>query len=197
MRGYHLAGLSTAAKLVYTIFLVFILLGLWSSVEIYDIRIGSSLDAGAGAPSVRARYVGHQAQTAVPEVGGPAMDLPPDEEAPLQDAGAALSEGKWVWILDVFHQHVFSISVVWLVLAHLFMLTRLHPIISGSLIMVSGVASLGHVLAPLIIHRLDAGLWLMPVTGVAMALTWLLMVGWTFMAMWFGLGRPAEPDPAA
>ncbi len=193
MRGYHLAGLSNTAKLVYSIFLGFIVLGMWSSIEIYDQRIGSELQGAPGSTSVRGRYLDHQTPGAGAAADGPTMELPPEEGLAGEDEGAA-SAGKWAWILDVFHQHVFSISVVWLVLAHLFMLTRLHPMISGVVILLSGLASMSHVLAPLIIHQLDTGAWLMPVSGIAMALTWLVMVAWTFMAMWFGLGRPVAPD---
>ncbi len=200
MRGYHLAGLPVAAKLVYTIFLVFILLGLWSSVEIYEVRLGWDLQ---GSPSVHERYVGGGAKIAAEPAGGPSLDLPPDEAvdgdvtAPVGEEPDSIAESKWPWVLDVFHQHLFSISVIWLVLAHLFMLTRLHPAISGTVIILSGIASLMHVVAPVIINRLEIGHWLMPVSGTAMALTWLLMIGWSLMAMWFGVGRPAEPEGMA
>ena len=195
MRGYHLAGLSVAAKLVYTIFLLFVMLGLWSSVEIYETRVGWQTAAADGRDSVLARY-GPPATAAQPLSGGPTLDLPPDEgvAAPADGGGDELAAARWSWLLDVFHQHLFSICVVWLVLAHLFMLTRLHPAITGTVVILSGVVSLLHVLAPLIIFKAGGLTWLMPLSGVGMAITWLLMTGWTGMAMWFGFGRPAEPS---
>lgn len=194
MRGYHLAGLSVAAKLVYTIFLLFVLLGIWSSVEIYDTRLGGT--AAAGAQGAVAERYGQPVAPSQPGDGGPDLELPPPDGAVVATAGADEPQGdaRWGWILDVFHQHLFSICVVWLVLAHLFMLSRLHPAITGAVVITSGIVTLLHVLAPLIIYQTGAVLWLMPVTGVGMAATWLMMTLWTALAMWFGLGRPSEAD---
>ena len=197
MRGYHLADLSVAAKLVYSIFLIFVLLGMWSSVEIYEARVGWQQNAAEGRDSVLARY-GPPATAARPSEGGPNLDLPPDEEAAAPADGGVdeLAAARWSWILDVFHQHLFSICVVWLVLAHLFMLTRLHPAITGAVVILSGVVSLLHVLAPLIIFQTAGLSWLMPLSGAGMAVTWLLMTGWPGVAMWFGFGRPSDLSAA-
>ncbi|MGM0576063.1 MAG: hypothetical protein ACQEXJ_10080 [Myxococcota bacterium] len=224
-KGYHLGSLSVPARLVYTIFLVFIGVGTWTSWRIYADRIGGDLVAEAGRPSVAERYVeggaasleGGPEETSGDDTGGPAVDLPEEGRGPalnlpeesggpamdLPDEGggpaldvepAATAEApdedlKWPWILDVFHQHLFSVSVVFLILAHLFMLTRLHAAVSGTIIVLAGLTAMAHVFAPVVIHETGGWLWLMPVSGAGMLATWTLMIAWTLLAMWFGFGR--------
>ncbi|MBI5610935.1 MAG: hypothetical protein HY902_18835 [Deltaproteobacteria bacterium] len=193
-KGYHLASLAVPAKLVYSIFLLFILLGLWSSAILYSDRIGAATQSPAGQPSVQERYVNRAKEAAPRPTAGPALDLG-DEPPAAAPAPVPAEDPKRAWVLDVFHQHLFSVSVVFLILAHLFMLLRLHPAFAGSVVLLSGVSALAHVLAPVIIWKTGGWLWLMPVTGAAMALTWTLMVLWSLVAMWFG--APAREDRGA
>lgn len=194
-KGYHLGGLAVTAKLVYTLFLVFILLGVWTSWAIYSLRIGPDLDGPPGAPSVAERYIEREA-TAPGADDGPALDLDlGDEGAPAALDPAAEEPGadmKWEFVLDVFHQHVFTVSVVFLILAHLFMLTRLSGPIAGTIILLAGVSALAHVLAPVLIHITGGWLWLMPASGALMGVTWTGMVVYTLLAMWLRIGL----DPA-
>lgn len=188
-RGYHIGGLGVAAKLVYTIFLVFTLLGIWSSWAIYSLRIGPALDGPAGQPSVTERYIDRAADAPTEAAGGPALELDlPEEDAREPAPGSSL---KWSWLLDVFHQHLFTISVVFLILAHLFMLTRLHPGLVGTVVLLGGASSLAHVLAPLIIHLSGSAQWLMPASGAVMGLSWTAMALYTLLAMWLRLGHSA------
>lgn len=181
-KGYHLGALAVPAKLVYTLFLAFILLGLWSSAVMYSDRIGSQNTSDPGQLSVQERYVNRAPKAAT---GGPALELGEEPVQAKPEARAAAAEDlKRPWILDVFHQHVFSVSVVYLILAHLFMLTRLHPAVAGTVIALAGLSGLLHVLAPVIIWKTADFFWLMPVSGAAMALTWTAMSGWTLLAMW-------------
>lgn len=202
-KGYHLASLSKLAKLVYSVFLAFTAVGLWTSWQIYADRIGGDLDGPAGEPSVAERYVaGARAQAPPATSDGPTLDLPP--EPGVAAISPPAEDVKGPWILDLTHQHAFSVSVVFLILAHLFMLTRLHAFTAGAVIGVAGVSALAHVLAPVLIHASDGGwLWLMPVSGAAMGVSWTLMVIWSALAMWLGLGArqggrpaPAETDAA-
>ena len=109
--------------------------------------------------------------------------MPPVAPEPPEDT-------KAIWILDVFHQHVFTVSVVFLILAHLFVMTGLSQGFAGGVVVVAGMSSLLHVLAPVIIWKTGGALWLMPVSGAVMGVSWTLMVAWTFVAMWFV--RPAR-----
>ena len=173
--------------------MIFVLLGIWSSIEIYETRLGGH-DEGAEQVTMAARY-GRPVAPPRQADGGPELDLPPADggaEVAVADLDQ-LTNARWGWIMDVFHQHLFSICVVWLVLAHLFMLTRLHPALTGGVVIASGVLTLLHVLAPLVMFQTGAMFWLMPVSGAGMGATWLLMTLWTGLAMWFGFGRPTEP----
>lgn len=186
-KGYHLAALPVPAKLVYSLFLVFIAIGLWTSWAMYRDRIGADLQGPVGQPSVQERYVNRAAQPSQAGVG-PALDL--DEPA----APKPTEDLKKPWVMDVFHSHVFSVSVVYLILAHLFMLTRLHPVASGGVIALAGLSALLHVLAPVIIWKTGTWLWLMPVSGASMGLSWTAMVAYTLLAMWFGNARANQPQ---
>lgn len=181
-----MAALPVPAKLVYSLFLVFIAIGMWTSWAIYGDRIGSELRGPVGKPSVEDRYVPRAVAAATT---GPALDLDDEPAAPAEDL-------KRPWVLDVFHQHAFSVSVVFLILAHLFMLTRLAAWLSGSVIAVAGLSALLHVLAPVVIWKTASFLWLMPVTGAAMGLSWTAMVLWSLLAMWLGGPRQADQRPA-
>ncbi|MCA9528546.1 MAG: hypothetical protein KC543_00260 [Myxococcales bacterium] len=188
-RGTHLGRLSIPAKLVYTIFLAFIIVGALSSYLLYAARIGASLRGPA--PSVAARYVDSAAPAAAPEAAtapGPALDLPPEPSGEAARAAAAPSDAKWPFVLDVFHQHLFSVSVVFLIVAHLFMLTRLAGWLSGTVIVIAGLSALAHVLAPVLIHLTGGLLWLMPWTGGLMGASWAAMIVWSLGAMWLGWG---------
>ncbi|MSQ82337.1 MAG: hypothetical protein EXR77_05370 [Myxococcales bacterium] len=195
-KGFHLAALPVPAKLVYSFFLIFIGIGLWTSWAMYRDRMGSDLRGPNGQPSVEERYVDRapaadHSPTTQTSGAGPALELASEPPAkPVEDH-------KKPWIMDVFHQHVFSVSVVFLILAHLFILTRLHPAVAGTVIAVAGSSALLHVLAPVIIWQTKSWLWLMPVTGAAMGLSWTLMVGWSLVAMWLGGGKLADKPLAA
>ena len=178
-RGFHLSALQVPAKLIYTLFLLFVLTGLWTSWALYADRIGGDLKSAPGQPSVEERYV-NRAPPAPATAEGPALEL---DEAPAP-VSKPLEDLKKPWVMDVFHQHLFSVSVVFLILAHLFMLTRLHPAAAGTVILVAGLGGLLHVLAPVLIWKTGGLLWLMPASGATMGLSWTGMVVWTLGAMW-------------
>jgi len=173
-RGGRLAALPLPAKLVYSGFLVFIAIGTWTSWDLYAERVATE-------DAVKERYVPAPPPAPEEPVGGPVLDLEGDEPVAAAEAPEDL---KGPWVMEVFHQHVFSIGVVWLILAHLFMLCGLGPGAKSAVIAVSGVSSLGHVLAPPIIWKTGGFLWLMPVSGAAMGITWTLMIVITFVSLW-------------
>lgn len=191
-KGFHLSQLALPARLVYSLFLVFIGVGLWTSAVIYRDRIGGDLRGPPGKPSVEDRYVNRAPAAPPAAAAGPAMDLGPEDAVPPSPGAVTPAEDlKAPWVMDVFHQHLFTIAVVFLILAHLFMLTRLHYAVAAAVILVAGLGALLHVLAPVLIWASDGGwLWLMPVSGAAMGVSWTAMVLWSLGAMW--LVRPTR-----
>jgi len=216
-RGYQLSSLPIPAKLVYTFFLTFIALGIWTSWRIYAGRVGFETRRTAGRRSVEERYVSVRevatptppspqpgAPPLVTPERGPAIELDLDQEAPAQAPPIAAvqpaptqaqpadeADPKTEWVIDVLHQHLFSVSVVWLILAHLLMLTRLVPWLRGTVVTASGLATLAHVLAPPIVHVTGSGgdaggwLWLVPWSGAAMGVTWTVLVAATLLDLWW------------
>ncbi len=173
-QGYQVSSLVLPAKLAYSTFLIFVALGIWTSWELYAMRV---------APDVEARYVNEPPPAADTDDG---PDIALDDPEPA--APAEPIDTKRDFVLDVFHQHLFSVGVVFLILAHLFMLTPLAGPIKTGVIALAALASLAHVIAPVIIWKTGGSGWLMPVTGAGMGVTWSAMTVWTFGAMWFGGG---------
>lgn len=188
-QGYRLSSLPLPAKLIYSFFLAFIAIGIWSSWDLYRDRV---------QPDVEARYVTESAEPALvgpaEPADGPSLELDLEDEvaADLPGDTAEPEDLKGPWVLDVFHQHLFSISVVFLILAHLFMLVPLHSAVRTTVIVLAGGSSLAHVLAPVIIWKTGGSAWLMPASGAVMGVSWSLIVGITFIAMWFGGRKPPE-----
>jgi hypothetical protein len=191
-RGFRLWQLGVPAKLIYTVFCGFMLLGLLSSI-LYGIDLMGPTAEGAvryyrGQPASPAPAA--PAATAPRAGGGPAMELPPDEASPTA-AITTLHVGiPYRKLLEVSHFHLFTVPVVLLILAHLFMLTDLQERTKVAWIAVSSVAAFGHIAAPWILRYGPSGLgWLMPVTGVAMLATMTVLTIYPVIAMWAGGGR--------
>jgi hypothetical protein len=183
--GFRIWNLGREAKLVYTGFGVFALLALFSSVLFYEDLVGRGRDG------VRRYYAGEAAGApsfGEAQVGGPKLELPPDEKpAPLT---VAVTYRK---LLEVTHFHLFTVPVFLLIIAHLFMLTGLSTRWKSIWIAGGWLSSLLHLAAPWLIHYVSASLsWLYPSSGALMALTLTAMTVYPIVVMW---RRPREATP--
>ena len=178
-RPFPIDRLSLEARVLYTGFLGFILVGLVSSVWLYADSFGD-----LSAARAREYYRGASEPGPAPEpaVGGPELDLPRERAAA---AGAIRLEKPARQVMETFHFHLFTVPVVLLIVGHLFMLTSISTRAKVVVISVASVATLAHLLAPLIV-RFGSAAWapLMPLSVVAAAAGWLPMLVWPIWEMW-------------
>jgi hypothetical protein len=135
----RLAILPLSARLVYSVFLVFTLVGLGVSAWLGETLVGADLTrldeyyAGvAPAPS-----------PAREEAVGPTLDLP--EEVVLEPKAEPKSFRA---TLEVTHFHLFTMPIHWLVLAHLFALCAVAERWKAAFISASALAMGAHLVAP-------------------------------------------------
>ena len=125
-RPGRLAALPFEARFVYSGFIVFALLGLFSSLLLYDNSMGTSLAQTAQY------YLGDGSDLAVPK--------------------------SYRTLLETTHFHLFTISVVWLILVHLYLLCHGNPATKRFWAVTSFVAALGHIAAPWLVRYGGTGL---------------------------------------
>ncbi len=192
-RPFPITRLSLEARVLYTGFLLFLLLGMISSVWLYRDSFG-----GLSGQSAAEYYQGSTASPQAPQAKegqgtGPALELPSDGPA-LELPGEATEaapmrlEKPARQVMETFHFHLFTVPVVLLIVGHLFMLTGLSTRVKVGIIILATVATFVHLLAPLLVRFVSAGWgWLMPVSVVAAAAGWLPLLVWPLWEMW----RPA------
>lgn len=168
-----LSRLSLEARVVYTFFCVFMLIGGATSGWLWaDDRLG------AGAASAERYYLGEAEKAAPAPAGGPELEVPP-ESAPL----VMPKSGRQV--VETFHFHLFSASVCFLILAHLFMMCGLGTRAKLLVIGTGGLATLLHLLSPPLIRFVSPGFaQLMFPSALAMGVTWLWMSAHPLVEMW-------------
>ncbi|WPB81930.1 hypothetical protein KYC5002_22790 [Archangium violaceum] len=199
-RPFPITRLSLEARVLYTGFLLFLVLGFVSSVWLYADSFGGL--SGLGATEY---YRGGAAQAApasgAEAAGGPALELPPDGPAldlPGETVAAAPMrlEKPARQVMETFHFHLFTVPVVLLIVGHLFMLTALSVRLKVGVIAVASVATFVHLLAPLLVRFVGPQWgWLMPVSVVGAAVGWLPMLVWPLWEMWRPV--PASSEAAA
>lgn len=196
-RPFPIHRLSLEARVLYTGFLGFLLLGLMSSVWLYRDSFGGLTArgaseyyrGGAAAPVAAAQTAAPAAQEA-----GPSLELPGEAEVPA--AAPMRLEKPARQVVETFHFHLFTVPVVLLIVGHLFMLTALSTRAKVAVITVSSVATFVHLLAPLAVRfGSPAWGWLMPASVVVAALGWLPMLVWPLWEMWRPM--PAAPGSEA
>ncbi len=186
-RPFPITRLSLEARVLYTGFLLFLVLGFASSGWLYADSFGA-----LSAERATEYYRGAPAPAPAPAVddaGGPALVLPDEAAIPAEPLRVEKPARQ---VLETFHFHLFTVPVVLLIVGHLFMLTSLSVRLKVGVIAFSSAATFVHLLAPLLVRFSGPG-WgvLMPVSVVGAALGWLPMLVWPLWEMW----RPLPPVP--
>lgn len=171
----RLRAVSLGSKLLYTAFAVAALAGLLVSWKLYGAAVG---EAG---PAVY--YSGAEVQRA-PEKSntgdGPAIELA-DESKPSRPITAQMPERK---LLEVTHFHLFTIPVYVLILAHLWLLTKLPVWAQHTGVVLAVVTSALHIAAPWLVRASPGAAVLMPISGLSMLLTLGAMALISTIDMW-------------
>lgn len=197
-RPFPITRLSLEARVLYTGFLLFLVLGFVSSAWLYADSFGGLSGRGSaeyylgGAP---ASALAARAES----VGGPELELPSDGpalELPGEEVAAVPMrlEKPARQVMETFHFHLFTVPVVLLIVGHLFMLTALSTRLKVGVITLASVATFVHLLAPLLVRFVGPQWgWLMPVSVVGAAVGWLPMLLWPLWEMW----RPVPASEVA
>jgi hypothetical protein len=185
----RLRTLPLPARLVYSVFAVFTLIGLgftaWLGADMVGVDLGK-LDAYyAGTPEPSATPAALPSDSA----GGPALDLPPELDVPAESAPMPLRK-----LLEVTHFHLFSMPVYLLILSHLFMLSRAGELAKLCWIALGTVAVAAHMAAPWLARSGAASSGLAyGASGGAMMISLLVLTVVPLWEMWAPLPGGERP----
>jgi hypothetical protein len=134
----RLRALPWGARVVYSIFLAFTLLGMVLTLALTDDMVGLDMRGVANY------YEGETSPVEDPRADeGPNLLLPPDAEKLA--AFEPMSRRK---LLEVTHFHLFSMPVYLLILSHIFMLSRARTTSKATWIGLGSLATALHIVAP-------------------------------------------------
>jgi hypothetical protein len=163
------------ARAVYTVFLLFTLLGLGLSLVLTHDMVGIDLSAAGEyyrGESVPVDEAAHD--------GGPALVLPPDGENL-----AAFEPMPRRKLLEITHFHLFSMPVYLLILSHIYMLSRSPKKAKGAWIAAGSFGTLLHVAAPwLLANGLAGAVAAYAASGVMMLVSYFVMSVVPLREMW-------------
>jgi hypothetical protein len=188
--------LSLEARILYTAFCLFLVVGTYTSVWFY-------LDDQLGVvPQDAVRYyLGDEASAPASAGDGPALDLPGGlgDEIPAP-AGGMRFEKPARQVMETFHFHLFSVPVILLIIGHLFMMCSLPLRTRAMIIVLASITSLLHLVAPPLIRFVSPAFASMVfLSAVGMLVTWSFMTVWPVWEMWRPERAASTPpvDPPA
>jgi hypothetical protein len=173
-KPFPLQRLSLEARILYSAFLVFMVMALMTSAWL-------GLDSGLTHRDAVARYyLGGAVVVAGPAVvvGGPLIDV--------ADAPAEVDPPKSArQVIETFHFHAFTIPVVLLILGHMFFMTALSTRTKVITLVLATLSSLVHLLAPVITRFVTptAASLFVP-SAVVMTVSWLCLAMVPLVQMW-------------
>jgi hypothetical protein len=187
--GFRLWNLGREARVLYTAFCVLTFLGIVSSALYYSDLVGAGTRgvaryyAGAGDPPAPTAAGPPDA----PAGGGPAIEIPEDVERG-RPIVVAVSYRK---LLEVTHFHLFTMPVVLLIVAHLFLATGLGNGAKLAWIVAGAVSVTLHLATPWLVRYGGAQLaFLHVISGVALTVSMSVLTLYPTVVMW--RRRPAR-----
>ena len=189
----RLRGLAFSARLTYSVFLGFTLLALAQSAWLGTDMLASDLRGissyYAGEPSIPT-----PSPTASPTPsaadGGPSLELPTD--MPVTATADPMPLRK---LLEITHFHLFTMPVYLLILAHLFMLSRLSERHKATWILAGALGVALHIAAPWLARRGgSASALFYAVTGALLLISFVVMSAVPLYEMWLLPERPKSRD---
>jgi hypothetical protein len=171
----RLRALPLGARAVYTLFLVFTLLGLALTLLLTHDMVGIDLSRadeyyGGAMPPMDELEIDD----------GPALVLPPDGEQL-----AAFEPMPRRKLLEITHFHLFSMPVYLLILSHMYMLSRSRKHAKVAWVAVGSAGTLLHVAAPwLVAHDLGGAVASYAISGAMLLLSYTVMSIVPLWEMW-------------
>lgn len=175
----RLRSLPLAARLTYSVFIAFTLLALaesaWLGADMLGADLSGTASYYAGAPSTPA-----SPPPAAAPSGGPVLDIPSDALPQLAADPMPLRK-----LLEVTHFHLFTMPVYLMILAHLFMLSRIRQRMKLTWIVAGTLSVLLHIAAPWLARNGNPGSTAFyAVTGALLFLSFGVMCGVPLYEMW-------------
>jgi len=179
--GFRLWNLGREARVLYTAFCLFTFLGIVSSALYYGDLVG-----GPGTRGI-ARYYAGKGEAALPAcdatgaAAGPAIEVPEEAERG-QPIVVPITYRK---LLEVTHFHLFTMPVVLLIVAHLFLATGLGERAKLAWIAAAIGSVALHLATPWLVRYAGSGLaFLHALSGVALTATMSMLTIYPVLAMW-------------
>ncbi len=169
--------LSVEARVVYTAFCVFMLLGYFTSAWLY-----LDDDLGVRPADTERYYLGEDTTEASATDDGPALDLPGEDALPDQ---ALRLEKPARQVMETFHFHLFSMPVCLLIIAHIFMMCGVSTRHKVVWIGAATVTTFVHLVTPVLVRFASPGFaFLMFPSAVLMGVAWLYLTARPVFEMW-------------
>lgn len=155
-RPMAIERLSLEARILYSGFCLFVLVGIGTSLWLYaDDKLGVS-------PSAAEHYY----------LGGGDAASMSFEKPPRQ-------------VMETFHFHAFTVPVVLLVIGHIFMMCNLSTRLKASVLATATLSTLIHLLAPVLTRfATPAAAVLVFPSAALMAVLWIVLSAYPIYAMW-------------
>jgi hypothetical protein len=159
--------LSLEARVLYSAFSLFLVIGVLSSAWLYHD------DALTLSPAAATRhYLG--------DASSPPSDNPLD--APVAELALPKSARQ---VMETFHFHLFSVPVCLLIIGHLFMMTSWRTRAKVAWLVAASLSTLGHLLGPPLIRFASSAFSaLFVASAAAMLVTWLVLLCAPLWQMW-------------
>lgn len=172
--------LSLEARVVYTVFCLFMLVGYATSVWFY-----ADDELGFGSAGAVRYYLGEaEAAVSTSKEDGPTLEL--DLDLPEEPSPAGMRFEKPArQVVETFHFHLFSVPVCLLIIGHLFMMGRESTRLKIWTIGLASASTLVHLVTPPLI-RFASPVFaaLMFPSAALMGTTWLYMTISPVVQMW-------------
>ena len=171
----RLRALPWGARVVYSIFLAFTLLGMVLTVVLTDNMVGLDMSG------VTTYYEGETSSVEdLRGYGGPDLLLPPDAEKL-----AAFEPMPHRKLLEITHFHLFSMPVYLLILSHIFMLSRARTASKGVWIGLGSIGTALHIAAPWLAATGSAGsVAVYALSGAGLMVSYGIMSAVPLWEMW-------------
>jgi len=171
----RLRALPLGARIVYSVFLGFTLLGLgftlWLTHDMVGIDLSRANEYYAGETAI-----GEPEQPA----GGPSLVLPPDGENL-----AAFEPMPQRKLLEITHFHLFSMPVYLLILSHMYLLSRARPKTKLAWVSMGSLGTLLHIVAPWVVARgLASAVAFYGASGALLLASYVVMSAVPLAEMW-------------
>jgi hypothetical protein len=180
-RGSRARALSPAAKVLYTAFCALSMLGIVTSMILYDdvVQFGARATPRELLENVVQHYRPSGASQSRTDITQDSLDRSARRR-----------------LLEVTHAHLFSVPVLLLVMGHLFLLTNVAARTKLSCIGLAVAGAVLHLAAPWGVHYGGAALaWLYPITGAILLYSFGVLLVVPVWDMWRSSSRDDTADP--